>query len=422
VRVAIAGYGKSGKSAEKILKAKGVNNIEIYDDTLIGTKKIVDLKSNNFDCVVLSPGIDIKKYPISTKNIINEIDLAYSLINNPEKIIAVTGSNGKSTTTYLLAQIINKLGNSAVACGNIGNTFADVAVDDEYDYYVVELSSFQIELIKLFKAARLIVTNISPNHLDRYASYEDYVEAKLRIVNFIDKNGYIVSFEDPILKQYISSFKGKTTFIGNKLNSFPELLENTLCFGSKFYCNINKYPLIGKHNLYNLTYALLMADDLFSLKGDVTYLIEDLKGLPHRSEFIGSVNGIEFINDSKSTTIASTETLLTCLGRKCILILGGKDKGDDFSKLKNIVEMYVQVLVLYGQAAEKINQQLGRIVKIPVSICKDLKEATEKAYCFASDCKLVLLSPACSSYDAFKNFEERGEFFRSIVKGMANGI
>jgi UDP-N-acetylmuramoylalanine--D-glutamate ligase len=418
MRVAIAGYGKSGRSAEKILKYRGVDNIEIYDDYLKETKKIGELGKNEFDCVVLSPGIDYKKFPISTKNIISEIDLAYSLVNDPEKIIAITGSNGKSTTTHVLAQIINRLGKNAVDCGNIGETFADVAIADYYDYYIVELSSFQIELLKLFKANRLVVTNITTNHLDRYSSYEEYIEAKLSIVERINKNGYIVSFEDPILKRYISPYKGRITFIDNRLNSFPELLNNTLCFGNKFYCNIDKYPLFGKHNLYNLAYALLIADDIFNLTGDVTYLVEGLNGLAHRSEVITSIRDIEFINDSKSTTIASTEALLSSLGRKCVLILGGKDKGDDFSKLKNAVETYVQALILYGQAANKIYRQLGSTLNMQVIVCKDLKEATEIAYTNAKECKLVIFSPACSSYDAFKNFEERGEYFKKIVMGL----
>ena len=421
MRVAIAGYGKSGKSAEKILKCRGVDNIEIYDDYLMETKKIGELGKHEFDCVVLSPGIDYKKYPICTKNIISEIDLAYSLVNEPEKIIAVTGSNGKSTTTHLLAQIINKLGKNAVDCGNIGKTFADVALENYYDYYVVELSSFQIELLKLFRANRLIVTNISTNHLDRYSTYEEYIEAKLSIVNRINKNGYIVSFEDPVLKRYISPYKGRTTFIDNRLNSFPELLNNTLCFGNKFYCNIDKYLLFGKHNLYNLAYALLVANDIFNLTGDITYLFEGLKGLPHRSEVVTSIEGIEFINDSKSTTIASTESLLSSLGRKCVLILGGKDKGDDFSKLKNAVQSFAQVLILYGQAADKIYKQLGQILDIPIYMCENLKEATIKAYKNASSSQLVIFSPACSSYDAFKNFEERGEYFKTIIRDLMNG-
>jgi UDP-N-acetylmuramoylalanine--D-glutamate ligase len=420
MRVAIAGYGKSGKSAEKILRCRGVDNIEIYDDNLFGTKKIDEMKKSTFDCIVLSPGIDYKKYSLVSKNIISEIDLAYTLVNDPDKMIAITGSNGKSTTTYLLAQIINRLGKKAVACGNIGQPFTDVAIENDYDYYVVELSSFQIELLKLFKAKRLIVTNISTNHLDRYTIYEEYIEAKLGIVNRIIKNGYIVSVMDPILQQYILPYKGRITSIDTTLDGFPKLIKNNLYFGDKFYCDIEKFPLFGKHNLYNLIYALLVADDIFNLKGDVSYLLEDLKGLDHRSEVIDNINGIQFINDSKSTTIASTEALLSSLGRKCILILGGKDKGDNFSKLENVVKTYVATLILYGQAASKIYKELGETLDIPVYLFEHLKEATIKAYECANSVKLVIFSPACSSYDAFKNFEERGEYFKAVVRDLKN--
>ena len=421
MRVAIAGYGKSGRSAEKILKYRGVDNIEIYDDCLLNAKKIGEMGKHEFDCVVLSPGIDYKKYPICTKNIISEIDLAYSLVNDPDKIIAITGSNGKSTTTYLLAQIINRLGKKAVDCGNIGKTFADMALENYYDYYIVELSSFQIELLKLFKANRLIVTNISTNHLDRYSTYNEYIEAKLSIVNRINKNGYIVSIEDPILKKYILTYKGKITCIDSQLNSFPELLNKTLNFGNKFYCHIDKFPLFGRHNILNLAYALFMADDIFNFAGDISYLIEDLKGLKYRSEVIANVNGVQFVNDSKSTTIASTEALLSSLERKCILILGGKDKGDDFSKLESAINSYVERLIVYGQASEKINKQLGQLLNIPVYICENLREATIKSYELAGPSDLVIFSPACSSYDAFKNFEERGEYFATIVRNLVDG-
>lgn len=421
MRVAIAGYGKSGKSAERILRERGVDSIEIYDDYLCDTKKINEMEKCAFDCIVLSPGIDYKKYAIGSKNVISEIDLAYSLVNDPDKIIAITGSNGKSTTTYLLAQIINKLGMKSVDCGNIGKPFTDVAIENNYDYYVVELSSFQIELLKLFKARRLVVTNISTNHLDRYATYKEYIEAKLSIVNRIIKNGYVVSAMDPILQQYILPYKGKITFVDTSLDKFPVLVKNILYFGDKFYCNIDTFPLFGKHNLYNLIYAFLIVDDIFNLKGDVSHLLADLKGLDHRSEVIGSINGIEFINDSKSTTIASTEALLSSLGRKCVLILGGKDKGDDFSKLKSAVKAYVDTLILYGQAASKIYKELGSLVDVPVYLCEHLKEATIKAYECARSTKLVIFSPACSSYDAFKNFEERGEYFKAIVRNLKSG-
>jgi UDP-N-acetylmuramoylalanine--D-glutamate ligase len=152
----------------------------------------------------------------------------------------------------------------------------------------------------------------------------------------------------------------------------------------------------------------------------VSYLLEDLKGLRHRCEVIDNINGIQFINDSKSTTIASTEALLSSLGKKCVLILGGKDKGDDFSKLKNAVKTYVTTLILYGQAAGKIYKELGESLDIPVYLFEHLKEATIKAYECANSTKLVIFSPACSSYDAFKNFEERGEYFKAVVRNLKN--
>ncbi|MDY6821576.1 MAG: Mur ligase family protein, partial [Deferribacterota bacterium] len=190
MKVAILGYGKSGKASEIILRNRGADVIEVFDDSLYGVKNILDLDSKDFNLIVVSPGIDCKKYPmIDRDKVISEIDLAYSLINDPEKIIVVTGTNGKSTTAYLLEQILHAFSRDAVLCGNIGKPFTDVVDKERHDYYVVELSSFQIELLKLFKAKRLIITNIDLDHLDRYENFNNYIEAKLKVVNRIEDKG-----------------------------------------------------------------------------------------------------------------------------------------------------------------------------------------------------------------------------------------
>lgn len=416
MKVAIVGYGKSGQAAESVLKFKGITDIEIFDDKLPDKKKL-SLMDNTFDMFVFSPGIDYRTYDIASEKIISEIDLAYSLLNRPEQIIVVTGTNGKSTTTCLITQILNKLGVRAKACGNIGDTFGIAVLEGGYDFYIVELSSFQIELLKSFKARGLCITNIATDHLDRYSSFTEYVDAKCKIVKHIIDEGFIVSTKMDVINKYIKDFKGNVTIIAEDLKQYPCLENNKLSF-DRFYCDLSVYNLYGRHNILNLVLTLTIVDKIFPLSGDVSKLVENLKSLPHRCEIIGKKNGVLFLDDSKSTTIASTKVLLEGLKSKEILILGGKYKGDNFTNLSDTINNYVDKLIVYGQAADTIISQLEGYINVPVYKVKTLQEASITAFKVAKKGQIVLLSPACSSYDQFRNFEERGEYFKRYVSEL----
>lgn len=415
MKVAILGYGKSGQSAEKILRVKGITNIDIYDDSLAAYPNISEIK-DGYDTVVVSPGLDLNKLNISNDIVANEIDLAYSMIDNNAKIIAVTGTNGKSTITYLIEQILNNCGIKAKACGNIGYPFGE-AVLEKYDAYVVELSSFQIDLIKLFKADSSCISNITDDHFDRYGNLENYVNSKLKIVDITKYN--VFALNEDILREKL---KVAAIFIDKDLSSYPHIEKGIMKFDN-FYVNLQKFNLFGWHNKVNLAFALSLVSEIVNLCGDVTDLISNLKGLPHRCEYVAEIKGNVYINDSKGTNIDSTLVALKSIDNDCILILGGKDKGGNFVLLADLINKKVKTLILYGEAAEKIESQLKGKINVKCHKFKSLKDAVYKAYELSSDTSYVLFSPGCASFDQFKNFEERGEFFKKYVfeiKGLAN--
>jgi len=415
MKVAILGYGKSGQSAEKILKVKGITNIDIYDDTLAAYPDISELKEG-YDTIVVSPGFNLNKLKVDNDYMTNEIDLAYSMIDNNAKIIAVTGTNGKSTITYLVSQILNNCGIKAKACGNIGYPFGE-AVLEKYDAYVVELSSFQIDLIKLFKADSSCISNITDDHFDRYGNLENYVRSKLKIIDITKFKVYALN--DNILKEKLT---GIASFIDKDLNTYPHL-ENEIMKFDNFYVDLQKFNLFGWHNKVNLAFALSLASEIINLSGDVTKFINNLKGLDHRCEYVTEIKGNIYINDSKGTNVDSTLVALKSIDDNCILILGGKDKGGNFTLLADLINKKVKSLVLYGEAAEKIESQLKGKIAVNCYKVNLLKDAVYKAYELSGDTSYVLFSPGCASFDQFKNFEKRGEYFKKYtfeIKGLVN--
>ncbi|MBZ4672653.1 MAG: UDP-N-acetylmuramoylalanine/D-glutamate ligase [Deferribacteraceae bacterium] len=412
MKAAILGYGKSGQSAEKILKVNGITNIDIYDDSLASYPNISEIKEG-YDTIVVSPGLDLNKLNIDKDKVTNEIDLTYSMIDNNAKIIGVTGTNGKSTITYLTEQILNNCGIKAKACGNIGYPFGE-AVLEKYDAYVVELSSFQIDLIKLFKADSSCISNITDDHFDRYGNLENYVNAKLKILDITKFKVYALN--DNILKEKLT---GVARFIDKDLISYPFIEDEVMKFDN-FYVNLQKFNLFGWHNKVNLAFALSLASEVVNLNGDVTNLISTLKGLPHRCEYVAEIKGNIYINDSKGTNVDSTMVALKSMDDNCILILGGKDKGGNFSLLTDLINKKVKSLILYGAAAEKIESQLKGKIDVPHYKVNLLKDAVYKAYELSGNTSYVLFSPGCASFDQFKNFEERGEYFKKYVKELVN--
>ena len=414
MKAAIIGYGKSGAAAENLLKLKGINNIDIFDDKAEQYKNISQY-TNNYDMVVVSPGIDLKKYPNISGNITSEIELAYEVMDKNAKIIAITGTNGKSTTTHLTAQILNSAGIKAAACGNIGYPFAKAVLDKDIKVFVIELSSFQIELLKNFSAVSGCIINVTQDHLDRYGTMEKYYEAKLMLLNFIDKNGVFITNTDEKIRHAAEKHNIEIKYIDDDLKVFPKYDGKILDFG-KFKADTSKYKLFGKHNLINLSFALLLADKVCDFKGDVSNLLEDLTSMPHRTELSAEVNGVKWINDSKATNVDSVYTALKSIENPSILLIGGRDKKSDYRPLAELINKNISKICYFGEAADLIKNQLSPLLKgVEEESYDSLKNCVKILAGKTQPGTTVLLSPACTSFDEFKSYEDRGVKFKEYV-------
>lgn len=416
MRAAVIGYGKSGMAAENLLKKEGYTDITVFDDKKEGAKKIAEF-TDTFDCVAVSPGIDLRKMPNAPKKFTSEIELAQKHKPAAAKVIGITGTNGKSTVTTLTAQILNSAGLDSVACGNIGLTYGECVLEREYGCYVVELSSFQTGMLREFSAECVIVTNLAEDHMDRYRDMDDYADDKMNLVKFIANGGRLVIEDETYLVRKTSFFKGETAKIDPTLKSMPKLEGNRLDFG-RFYADISKFPLKGGHNIMNLSYALLAADVICSFEGDVTRLVEGLAGLAHRCEFVRELDGVVWINDSKGTNLHSTLTCLKGFEKGVNVILGGKDKNGDFTVLTDVLNEKAVRVIAYGMAGEKIEKTLKDRVNVPVIRVADMVEAVDVCYKNAKAGEKVVLSPACASFDLYRGFEHRGEHFAELVNKL----
>jgi len=411
MKAAILGYGKSGQTAKRLLEIKGTETIEIYDDKMDGFKGIKDFNYEEFDTVVVSPGIDLTNIDLPTERITSELELAFEFIKD-KKIIGITGTNGKSTVTFLTAQLLKNIGINAEFCGNIGVTVGDTYLLKNPDVYVVEVSSFQLDLLKRFRFDTSTITNITPDHLDRYKTMDRYITSKSRMVeftegvSFLEKGGW-----NEIFKKYEN-----IKYVDGELKSYPLLNGNLLEF-EDFYVDVNRYNLFGFHNIVNLSFALLLTDQIVRLKGDVTGLVENLTPLEHRCELVTEINGVKYINDSKGTNVDSTLTALKSSSYPTTLILGGKDKNGDFSVLSDEINKKAKLVICCGAAGDKIYNSLKDIIDVKIVRVDLLKDAISLAYRETKE-GTVLFSPACASFDEFNNFEERGRFFKNYVNNL----
>ena len=420
MKAAIIGYGKSGAAASRLLKLKGYEKIEIFDDKNENYKNISEYK-DEYDEVVVSPGIDLNKYKNISGNITSEIELAYNYMDKNAKIIGITGTNGKSTTTFLTAQILNNAGVKACACGNIGYPFGEAVLDKaDTEVYVIELSSFQIELLKRFKAVAGCIINVTQDHLDRYGTMDKYYEAKLLLLNFIDKKGLFVTNTDTVIVNKAILYDFQARYIDDNFKSFPKLNGNILDFG-KFNVDLSKYKLFGKHNITNLSFALTMADKVCDFKDDVTNLIENLTSMPHRTELVAEINGVRWINDSKATNVDSVYTALVSMKKPAILLIGGRDKKSDYRPLADLINQNISKICYFGEAADLIKSQLSSLLKgVEEESYKSLKECVKDLAGKEKDIT-ILLSPACTSFDEFKSYEDRGYKFKDYILEYTNG-
>jgi UDP-N-acetylmuramoylalanine--D-glutamate ligase len=383
----------------------------------------------NAEEVVKSPGIPDKAaiiQKIKTKSIpvISEIELAGRYTK--AKMIGITGTNGKTTTTMLTHHILEKAGLNVGLAGNVGKSFALQVAQNDHDYYVIELSSFQLDNMYDFKCDIAILTNITPDHLDRYDDdLGKYAQAKFRITqNQTEQDTFIFCEDDEITKQHIHHIAGHAKqlpfSIKKKLAKGAWLDNNEITIETNinhFNMNIHDLALQGKHNLYNSMAAGIAARVLDLRKEIVRESLSDFRSIEHRLEHVSNVHGIEFVNDSKATNVNSTWYALESFNKPVVLILGGVDKGNDYSMLEDLVKEKVKAIVCLGKDNRKIIKAFKGMVETIVETAS-ATEAVKASYRIGKSGDVVLLSPACASFDLFENYEDRGRQFKKAVKAL----
>ena len=374
--------------------------------------------------VIKSPGIP-HEAPIIVKiknagiPIISEIEFAGRYTN--AKMICITGSNGKTTTTSLIYHIFREAGLNVGLAGNIGNSLALQVAEDDKDYYIVELSSFQLDNMYEFRANVAVLMNITPDHLDRYEhDMQKYVDAKLRILqNQQQDDAFVYWNDDPIIQNEIPKYKhGKLyPFAEEKkegLGAYTE--EHKLIFTepTPFNMELEELALTGKHNLYNSMAAGISANVAGIRKETIREALSSFTGVEHRLEKVAKVNGVEYINDSKATNVNSCWYALQSMKTKTILILGGKDKGNDYSEIADLVKEKCSGLIFLGADNTKLHDFFGGF-GLPIADTHSIQECVESAHKMAKSGETVLLSPCCASFDLFKSYEDRGKQFKELV-------
>ncbi len=382
------------------------------------------------DEIMKSPGIPEKNElvkEIRKKGIpvISEIELAYRY-KGDSRIIGITGSNGKTTTTAMTYHICRHGGLDCALVGNIGYSFARQVAEDPKKWYVAEISSFQLDDIVTFRPDVAILTNITEDHLDRYEyKFENYIRSKFRIVmNQTKEDYFIYCQDDPVIKKYIDQFpfhSNPLPFTMQQETNKGGSIRNgqmTINTGSeKLQMSIYDFALKGIHNQYNTMAAGIASATVGIRKEKIREAIRSFEALEHRMEYVSTVRGVEFINDSKATNVNSTWYALESMEHPTILILGGVDKGNDYSLIRDLVKEKVKAIVCLGLDNRKIHEAFQNDVPLMVNTAS-AEEAVKAAFHFATKGDTVLLSPACASFDLFKNYEDRGKQFKEAVRDL----
>jgi len=443
-RFVILGGGESGIGAALLASQQGYEVFlsdgsslkELYRNELLSTKiefeegHHTEEKILNADEVMKSPGIPeknelVKKIRSKKIPVISEIELAYRF-KGDSKIIAVTGSNGKTTTASLTYHICQHAGLDCALVGNIGNSFARQVAQDPKALYVVEVSSFQLDDIKTFHPDIAILTNITEDHLDRYEyNFENYIRSKFRIImNQGEGDHFIYCADDEITMKYLTRFSTLTNPLPFTMKG--EIKNGAFIKDGDMYVRVGNeqttmsvydFALKGKHNQYNTMAACLAGATMEIRKEKIREAVQTFQSLEHRMEPVATVRGIEFINDSKATNVNSTWYALESMEKPTVLILGGVDKGNDYALLTELVKEKVKAIICMGVDNRKIHEAFGHVVN-PIVNTESAVEAVHAAFHFAEKGDVVLLSPACASFDLFKNYEDRGKQFKQAVKEL----
>lgn len=441
-RIVILGAGESGAGAAVLAQKKGFDTF-VSDMSLIKDKYKNMLNERgiqweeghhteelilNADEVIKSPGIPndaplILKLKEQGTPIISEIEFAGRYTN--AKMICITGSNGKTTTTSLIYHIFKKAGLNVGLAGNIGQSLAYQVAECNYDYYVIELSSFQLDNMYKFHANIAVLMNITPDHLDRYDyKMQNYVDAKFRIIqNQTDNDAFIFWNDDPVIQKELHKYgiHGRYyPFAEKKEEGLAAFVEQNKVYFTKpieFNMEQEELALTGTHNLFNSMAAGISANIAGIRKECIREALSDFKGVEHRLEKVTRVRGVDYINDSKATNVNSCWYALSSMKTKTILILGGKDKGNDYNEIAGLVKEKCSGLIFLGLHNEKLHAFFDGF-GLPIADVQSMKDAVDAAYHMAKKGETVLLSPCCASFDLFKSYEDRGDQFKECVRNL----
>ena len=441
-RIVVLGAGESGVGAAILAQKKGfdvfvsdMSNIKTSYKDQLDEKGIMWEEGHhskelilNADEIIKSPGIPnntpiIKEIKVKGIHIISEIEFAGRYTQ--AKMICITGSNGKTTTTSLIYHIFKMAGLNVGLAGNIGQSLALQVAEKNYDYYIIELSSFQLDNMYDFHANIAILMNITPDHLDRYDfKMQNYVDAKFRIIqNQTDKDAFVFWNDDPIIQKELKKYGLKAQlypFAEVKGTSLGAYTENDEIFFTRpiaFNMEQEELALTGKHNLYNSLAAGISANIAGIKKETIRKALSTFKGVEHRLEKVARVKGVDYINDSKATNVNSCWYALQSMTTPTILILGGKDKGNDYNEIKDLVKEKCVGLIYMGLHNEKLHDFFDSM-GLPIADVQSMKDAVDEAYKMSKKGETVLLSPCCASFDLFKNYEDRGDQFKACVKAL----
>ena len=442
-RIVILGAGESGAGAAVLAKTKGMDTFvsdqggikdkykALLDQYAIEWEEghHTEEKILNADEVVKSPGIPneaplVQKLKAQGTPIISEIEFAGRYTH--AKMICITGSNGKTTTTSLIYHIFKSAGLNVGLAGNIGRSLALQVATEQHDYYVIELSSFQLDNMYKFRANIAVLMNITPDHLDRYEhDMQKYVDAKFRITqNQTPDDAFIFWNDDPIIRRELAKHGLQARlypFSAVKEDgaiAYVEDDEVRIDQPIAFNMEQEELALTGTHNLYNSLAAGISANVAGIDKADIRKALSDFEGVPHRLEYVATVRDVRFVNDSKATNVNSCWYALQSMKTPVVLILGGKDKGNDYKEIEDLVRQKCRALVFLGLHNEKLHDFFDPMGLPTAEVQTGMKDAVEAAYRLAGRGDTVLLSPCCASFDLFQSYEDRGDQFKACVRAL----
>ena len=449
MRIVVLGAGESGVGSAILAQKKGFD-VFVSDMSAIKPKYKEELERRgipyeekqhteelifNADEVIKSPGIPekapmIKALRAQNTPIVSEIEFAGRYTD--AKTICITGSNGKTTTTMLTYHILCEAGYNVGLAGNVGRSFAWQVAEQAFDYYVIELSSFQLDGMYDFRADVAILLNITPDHLDRYEyKFQNYIDSKFRILqNMTKEQTFVYWSEDPVIKAELEKRTIEATkapFIDTRHETRDTRYraqylvdEDELIFGFEEELRIKteEITIKGKHNMYN-SMAAAVAANIMGVKNEtIRRSLATFQGVEHRLEYVATIRGVRYINDSKATNVNSCWYALQSMKTPVVLILGGTDKGNDYSEIADLVREKVHTLIFMGLDNKKLNEYFGLNSNCKIVDTDNLADAVKAAYEVAQKGDTVLLSPCCASFDLFKNYEDRGEQFKEAVKKL----